>query len=66
MTSINHQNTWHSKETEKDYGPCTPVNGPKYNRNVVVDKTFTLPCSNYILNYSNSILQGACREWKTD
>lgn len=25
MTAINHQNTWHSKETKKDYGPCTPA-----------------------------------------
>ena len=29
MTAINHQNTWHSKETKKDYGPCTPANGSK-------------------------------------
>ena len=34
MTAINHQNTWHSKETKKDYGPCTPANGSQKLRTV--------------------------------
>ena len=53
MTAINHQNTWHSKETKKDYGPCTPVNGSKYDR---TDYHQELPVDNFLRRKCLSII----------